>query len=196
MVDDTHSTLEETHSTLEELQAGLGHILRAPKDEGTLEWIVRRPGEGEREVLDTATLDVVEGLVGDGWRARGSKRTEDGSAHPEMQIAIMGARAIGLIARERARWALAGDQLFVDLDLTADNLPPGTRLSVGSAVLEITPYPHRGCKKFHVRFGADAIAFLGSDEENALRLRGVYSKVVVPGTIRKGDAVRKMLVER
>ncbi len=184
---------DDTHATLEDLQAGLEHILRAPKDEGALEWIVRRPAEGEREVLDTATLDLEDGLAGDGWRARGSKRTADGSAHPEMQVAIMGARAIELIARERARWALAGDQLFVDIDLTADNLPPGTRLSVGSAVLEITPYPHRGCKKFQARFGSDAISFLGSDEENALRLRGVYSKVIVPGSIRRGDVVRKIL---
>lgn len=180
------------YSTLAELEAALPEIRQAPKDEGTLALIVRRPGEEQREVLDEARLELDDGLVGDGWRARGSKRTADGSAHPEMQIAIMGARAIEVIAREKERWALAGDQLFLDMDLGTGNLPPGTRLAIGSAVLEITPYPHRGCKKFLARFGHDAMALLGSAAGTELRLRGVYARVVVPGTIRAGDVARKL----
>ncbi len=183
---------DRLYSTLAELEAALPEIRQAPKDEGRLVLIVRRPGEEQREALDEARLELDEGLVGDGWRARGSKRTADGSAHPEMQIAIMGARAIGVIAREKERWALAGDQLFLDMDLGTGNLPPGTRLAIGSAVLEITPYPHRGCKKFLARFGHDAMALLGSPAGTELRLRGVYARVVVPGTIRTGDAARKI----
>lgn len=183
---------DRLYSTLAEMEAALPEIRQAPKDEGTLVLIVRRPGEEQREALDEARLDLDEGLVGDGWRARGSKRTADGSAHPEMQIAIMGARAIGVIAREKERWALAGDQLFLDMDLGTGNLPPGTRLAIGSAVLEITPYPHRGCKKFLARFGHDAMELLGSRAGQELRLRGVYARVVVPGTIRTGDAARKI----
>lgn len=183
---------DNLYSTLAELEAALPEIRQAPKDEGTLLLIVRRPGEAQREVLGEARLDLDEGLVGDGWRGRGSKRTADGSAHPEMQIAIMGARAIGVIAREKERWALAGDQLFLDMDLGTGNLPPGTRLAIGSAVLEITPYPHRGCKKFLARFGHDAMELLGSPAGTELRLRGVYARVVVPGTLRTGDVARKV----
>ena len=126
------------HLTTEELHAGLDGIRQSPKDEGVLELIVRRPRIGEREVLDEGQLDVVEGLVGDTWSTRSSRRSKDGLAHPDMQLNIMNARVIALVAQDRERWHLAGDQLFMDLDLSAENLPPGTRLAVGSAVIEVT----------------------------------------------------------
>lgn len=180
------------HLTADELEAGLAGIRRSPVSEGTVELIVRRPAENQREVLDQADLDLTEGLVGDGWRLRGSSRTEDGSAHRGMQLTLMNARVIALVAGGRERWPLAGDQLYVDLDLSRDNLPPGTRLSVGSAIVEVTDELHTGCAKFTERFGRAAIRFVNSPAGRALRLRGMYAKVVEPGRVRQGDAIRKL----
>ena len=126
------------HLTMTELEAGLEAIRQSPKDGGVLALIVRRPQVGAREVLDEGHLDVVQGLVGDNWRTRGSSRTPDGSAHPDMQLNVMNARMIALVAQEKARWPLAGDQLFIDMDLSADNVPPGTHLALGAAVIAVT----------------------------------------------------------
>ena len=178
------------HLTREELEAGFDEIDQSPTDEGVLEMIVRRPEIGEREVLEQGELDLVEGLAGDNWATRGSSRTADGSAHPLMQIAVMNTRVIDLVAGSRDRWPLAGDQLFIDLDLSADNLPPGSRLAIGSGVVEVTEQPHLGCKKFVERFGMEAIKFVNSGEGKKLRLRGLYVRVVEPGTIRPGDVAR------
>jgi hypothetical protein len=178
--------------TLEELEAGLDEIRGAPKEEGPLKLIVRRPRIEEREVLQEAELDLVEGLVGDNWRTRGSSRTPDGSSHPDMQLNIMNARVIALVARHSDRWQLAGDQLFIDLDLSAANLPPGTCLALGSAVIQVTDQPHTGCKKFVERFGADALRFVSSPLGRQLHLRGINARVVQPGVIRTGDLARKL----
>jgi len=178
--------------TTDELLAGLDHIRKSPANEGTLELVVRRPAVDEREVLDVGVLDVAEGLVGDTWRVRRSTRTEDGSAHPDMQLNIMNARVAALVAGERGRWALAGDQLYVDLDLSEGNLPPGTRLSLGGAVIEVTDQPHRGCDKFSGRFGLDALRFVNSTEGMAVKARGINAKVVSGGTIRPGDKITKL----
>jgi MOSC domain-containing protein YiiM len=160
---------------------------------GTVELIVRRPAENEREVLEEGRLELVEGLVGDMWRVRGSKRTADGSAHPDMQLTVMNARVTDLVAAgERERWALAGDQLYVDLDLSEANLPPGARLALGPAVLEVTDQPHTGCAKFSARFGAAAHTFVNTKAHRHLRLRGLNAKVVVPGTVRTGETIRKL----
>ncbi|MFQ5557983.1 MAG: MOSC domain-containing protein [Acidimicrobiales bacterium] len=181
-----------THLGLDELIAGLPRILEAPRDRGTLELVLRRPGEDLREVLDRAELTFAEGVRGDNWNRRSSTRTEDGSPHPEMQLNVMSARVVDLVARSRDRWSLAGDQLYLDLDLSEDNLPAGTRLSIGSAVIEVTPEPHRGCAKFTRRFGADARRFVNLPEHRHLRLRGLNAKVVVEGTVRPGDQVTKV----
>jgi hypothetical protein len=180
------------HLTMSELEAGLEHIRRSPKDNGLLELIVRRPQVDGREALDEGQLDLSEGLVGDTWRVRGSSRTSDGSSHPEMQLNIMNSRAIALLAQERERWALAGDQLYIDIDLSGDNLPPGTRLALGAAVIEVTAQPHTGCKKFMARFGEDALKFVNSPVGKQLHLRGINARVVEPGVIRVGDAARKL----
>jgi MOSC domain-containing protein YiiM len=166
------------------LEAGLDGIRRSPQDHGTVELIVGRPAENERSVLAEGRLDVVEGLVGDGWRDRGGD--------PGRQITVMNARAVALLAQARDRWPLAGDQLYVDLDLSAGNLPPGTRLEIGTAVLEVTELPHRGCKKFAARFGLDALRFVNSTEGYALKLRGINTRVVRGGVVRPGDPVRKL----
>ena len=180
------------HLSMADLEAGLDHIRQAPKQEGTLKLIVRRPRIGEREVLDECELDPAVGLVGDTWSQRSSRRTADGSPHPDMQINIMSTRVVALVAQDKSRWPLAGDQLFVDLDLSEANLPPGTRLSLGSAVLEVTPEPHTGCGKFVERFGVDAMTFVNSELGRELHLRGINAKVVQPGVARAGDVVRKL----
>jgi hypothetical protein len=178
--------------TMVELEAGLETIRQSPKDAGVLEMIVRRPQTDEREVLTEGLLDAAKGLVGDGWKARGSSRTPDGSAHPEMQLNVMNSRAIALIAHSKERWRLAGDQLFIDLDLKVENVPPGTQLALGEAVIEVTSPPHTGCKKFMARFGPDAMAFVNSPVGRELQLRGINAKVVRAGVIRVGDVVKKI----
>jgi MOSC domain-containing protein YiiM len=183
---------EIKHLTTEELDAGLDEIRRSPRDDGTLVLIVRRPQVEEREVLETGELCLRDGLVGDSWKLRGSSRSADGGAHPDMQINIMNARAIAHIAQDEARRPLAGDQLFVDLDLSVLNLPAGTRLAIGEAIVEVTDQPHTGCKKFVARFGLDAMQWVNSEIGKQLRLRGLNARVVQPGTIRTGDIVRKV----
>ena len=186
------ATIAMKHLTTEELESGLEKIRQASKDAGVLELIVRRPATGEREVLDQAELDPAAGLVGDNWRTRGSSQTSDGSSHPEMQLNIMNARVTALVAQTRDRWPLAGDQLYLDMDLSAENLPAGTRLALGSAVIEVTAQPHLGCKKFVARFGLDAMKFVNSGPGKELRLRGLNAKVVEAGVIRVGDLATKM----
>ena len=180
------------HLTLAELEASLPSALQSPTDDGTLDLIVRRPAVGRRDMLETGELDLTTGLVGDTWNIRSSTRTEDGSPHPDMQINVMNSRVAAMIAGERSRWGLAGDQLYIDLDISARNLPPGTRLSIGSAVIEVTNQPHTGCGKFVQRFGVDAMKFVNSPRGRELRLRGMNARVVVPGQIRAGDRVRKL----
>jgi hypothetical protein len=179
------------HLTTAELDAALDHIRASPSDTGTVELIVRRPAVDEREVLDEAELDPAFGVVGDTWNIRGSKRTDDGSSHPDMQLNVMNSRVVALIAREPDRRALAGDQLYLDLDLSPDNLPPGTRLTLGTATIEVTDQPHTGCAKFTQRFGLDAFRWVNSEAGMKFRLRGLNARVVVPGTVRRGDTVAK-----
>jgi hypothetical protein len=180
------------HLTMAELEAGLDEIRRAPKDEGVLQLIVRRPQIEEREVLQEGELNPVAGLVGDSWITRGSSRTADGSPHPDTQLNIMNARVAALVAQHRDRWQLAGDQLYIDMDLSAANLPPGSQLAIGAAVIEVTPPPHTGCRKFVSRFGLEAMKFVNSAVGRELCLRGINARVVQPGVIRVGQVVRKL----
>lgn len=182
-----NQTSVKDHLTMNQLEAGLEHIRQSPADGGTLLMIVRRPDIEERELPEEGTLDVDVGLVGDNWKARGSTRTPDGRANPEAQITIMNSRLLTLVAQSEERWPLAGDQLVIDMDLSMANLPPGTRLSIGSAVVEITAKPHTGCGKFEDRFGRDALRFISTPLGRDLRLRGVNTRVVQSGTIRVGD---------
>ncbi|HVL70156.1 MAG TPA: MOSC domain-containing protein [Vicinamibacterales bacterium] len=180
------------HPDRETLEAGLDEIRRSPATTGVVRLIVRRPAIDAREVLAQGELDAVEGLVGDTWRTRGSSRTPDGSAHPDMQLNLMNARVVQLVARHPDRWPLAGDQLFVDLDLSVGNLPAGTRLALGSAVIEITSQPHTGCGKFARRFGLDALQFVNSPLGRDLRLRGACARVLRAGSVRVGDPILKL----
>ena len=172
------------HLTTEEIEANLAQVLESPTDNGTLDLICRRPKEDEREVLETGKLDIENGLVGDDWLKR------DGNY--ETQLTIMNSRIVDLIAQDKERWKLAGDQLFIDLNLSDENLPHGTKLSIGTAILEITPQPHNGCKKFVERFGLDAMKFVNSPIGKQFHLRGIYAKVIKSGTIRQGELVKKV----
>jgi len=179
------------HRTRTELDGALDDLRAAPKDEGVLEMIVRRPAIGARDVLETGRLDLMEGLAGDTWSKRGSSRTTDGSPHPHMQLTVMSTRVIDLLTGDRTAWPIAGDQLYVDMDLSLENLPAGTRLAVGDAIIEVSAQPHTGCDKFVARFGLDAMKFVNSPLGRQLNLRGINAIVVKEGDIRVGDIVRK-----
>ena len=180
------------HLGLEELEAGLDDIRQSPNDHGAVQMIVRRPDTEKRETLTHAELDTEQGLVGDNWLHRGSSRTADGSAHPEMQLNMMNARVIALVAVTKERWPLAGDQIYVDLGLSKENLPVGTQLRLGSAIIEVTGIPHMGCKKFVARFGLEAMKFVNSGLGKQLCLRGINTRVVKSGTFDVGDIVSKL----
>ena len=184
--------LNVQHVSMMELETGLDHIRQSPKDDGVLKLIVRRPAVDEREVITEVHLNTTEGLEGDTWKSRGSSHTADGSANVNAQITVMNSRAIALVAQDEERWALAGDQLYIDIDLSDDNLPPGSQLAIGSAIIEISAQPHSGCKKFSSRFGVEAMKFVNSSEGKQLHLRGINTRVVRAGTIRVGDLVKKV----
>lgn len=180
------------HLTADALAAGLDHIRQSPVDNGTLEFIVCRPAVNERRVLEDGRLDLATGLIGDMWSVRSSTSTPDGSPDPNGQVTIMNPRAAALLAGLPERWPLAGDQLYVDLDLGEATMAAGTQLAIGEAVVEITAKTHRGCAKFAARFGPEALRFVNTGPGRVLNLRGRNARVVTPGVIRRGDAVRRL----
>lgn len=182
-----HQTL---HLTLDEMESQLDYIRQSHADNGVLEMIVCRPDVDQRQMLFEAKVDPEQGLLGDSWLTRGDYR--GGPANADSQINIMNSRVISLLAQDRERWQLAGDQLYVDFDLSDENLPVGSQLTIGSAVLEVTAEPHTGCKKFAQRFGPDATKFVNSPEGKRLNLRGINARVVQGGTVRTGDTIRKL----
>jgi hypothetical protein len=175
-----------------DFDAHLADILAAPTQVGRLELIVGRPGEGQRVLLDPASLDLALGLVGDNWRARGSNQTVDGGADPEAQVTVVNTRALRAIEPDRPRWPLAGDQLYVDFNLSIETLPPGSRLAIGSALIEVTPKPHAGCAKYSARFGSDALRWINSPVGRANRLRGLNARILIGGVVRTGDLIRRV----
>lgn len=180
------------HATVHQLDAGLDHIRQSPDDGGALRMIVQRPAVDQREVVADGLLDVDAGLIGDSWLTRGSPRTPDGGPNPEAQVTIINARLIALLAQTEDRWPLAGDQLVIDIDMSEDNLPPGAQLAIGSAVIEISEEPHTGCAKFAQRFGHDALRFISTPTGQALRLRGVNTRVIKSGAIQVGDLATRL----
>ncbi len=181
-----------TLRTDDDLDTRLPYIRSAPADRGSVELIVRRPGVDERETVTEAVLDPDVGLVGDGWLARGSRSTADGSADPACQVTLISVRVLEAIEPDRSRWPLAGDQVYVDLDLSVDGLPAGTRLAIGTAVIEVSEPPHTGCAKFSARFGSDALRWINAPTGRAHRMRGLNARVVTGGTIRQGDEIRRV----
>jgi hypothetical protein len=182
-----------TLTTLAHLEAHLDHLRAAPQETGTLALVVRRPEKAARELLDEGVLDEAAGLVGDNWLSRATSRAVAEGRHLDAMVTVMSSRMTGLLADDDQTRALAGDQLYVDLDLSHDNVPAGTRIAIGDdAVLEVTAKPHAGCKKFLARFGPDAVAFVNSEEGTRLRLRGLNARVVHGGVVRPGDVVRRL----
>jgi hypothetical protein len=187
VTDDDHT---QHHRDAASLAAGVDVVRAAPRESGSVTLLVLRPAVGEREAPTEVTVDLVRGLVGDTWVERGSRRMPDGSADPDAQVTVMNSRAALLMAATRERMPLAGDQVYVDLDLSVDNLPAGTVLDFGGAALEVTAAPHTGCAKFSARFGVDALRLTASPEGRSLRLRGINTRVVRGGVITVGDGVR------
>ena len=169
--------------------AQLEQVRSAPADAGRLELIVRRPASEEREVLDEAQLDLTLGLVGDVWATQIPELTP---VYMDAQLTIISTRVLAAIEPDRERWPLAGDQLYVDFDLSVENLPAGSQLAIGSAVIEVSETPHTGCAKFSARFGGDALRWINSTTGRAHRMRGLNARIVTAGTVRVGDAVRKL----
>lgn len=183
--------LNVQYLSMTELEEGLEYIRQSPTN-GLLKMIVRRPNIDEREVLQEAELNPTEGLAGDTWNVRVNKHAADGRPSINKQITIMNARTIALLAQNGEHWPLAGDQLYVDMDLSDDNIPPGTQLGIGSAIVEVSPDPHTGCNKFSSRFGLEALKFVNSPEGKRLHLRGINTKIIQAGSIQVGDQVRKL----
>jgi MOSC domain-containing protein YiiM len=180
------------HRSLGQLERAAELLGESPRERGVLEMVIRRPTFGQREVVQVGQLDTRHGLVGDNWEARGSRATPDGAADPLRQITLMNSRALAAVAGDRDRWRLAGDQLIVDLDLSVDNLPAGTRLRIGEALTEVTEPPHTGCAKFAGRFGADALAWVAGPSGRQRRRRGMHVRVLVSGSVRPGDPICKL----
>jgi hypothetical protein len=182
--------LMSDHRPLHELREWLDQIRGAPSTEGRIELVVRRPVVEAREVITHGELCTTNGLIGDNWRANPTSAT--GMPNPKAQLTLMNARVAAAIAGGRDRWPFAGDQLYVDFDLSAENAPPGTRRAVGAAEIEVTDEPHLGCGKFVRRFGIDAQKFVNSLDGRALNCRGINARVVISGMVRTGDAICKL----
>lgn len=175
-----------------ELEAGLPNILASPKKEGEVLLITIRPDVDERELPERVEISIDDGVVGDNWKTRGSSSMPDRSANPDAKITLMNSRAIDLITQDESRWQWAGDQFYVDFDISEENLPVGTRVRLGTAVLETSALPHLGCAKFVARFGKDAHKFVNGKIGRSLRLRGVNMRVVEGGVVEVGDSVEKL----
>jgi MOSC domain-containing protein YiiM len=170
------------HRPLAELAAGLQGLPPAPRDAGRVALLVRRRADGVRETPERVRLSSEAGLPGDGWARRPPR-------DPEAQLAVMRRDVAELIANGQPL-TVFGDNLFVDLDIAAANLPVDTRLCVGEAVVAVTPKPHNGCLKFKARFGGDALRFVQAPATRDRNLRGIYWRVVEPGEVAVGAPVR------
>lgn len=170
------------HVPADELSRRFAELTPPPRDAGSVRLLVRRGWhQGRREEPASVMLSASEGMPGDSW-SRSEGRT------PDSQLTAMEVGVAEMIANGQP-WSLFGDQLYLDLDLSAENLPVGSAVAVGEAVLEVTPKPHKGCAKYQARFGADALRLISRPDLRPRHLRGIYLRVVTDGLVRVGDAV-------
>lgn len=182
---------QTTHLSETEIMAGLEQVRQSPQDNGSLNAIVIRPATDDRIRLEQCRLSPEGGTEGDAWAQGCWLSLPDGRPHPDVQICIMNSRMIDLVAGDKDRWEQAGDNLFVDLDLSRENLRAGEQLRIGECVIEITEQSHNGCSKFSQRFGPAALKVVNSPMGKALRLRGIYAKVIKAGDVCVGDLITK-----
>jgi hypothetical protein len=175
-----------------DLDQHLHHIRSAPREPGRLELIVARPAEDDRVIMTEGTLDPATGLAGDRWIRHRSRSTPDGSADPAVQLTLISTRVLAAIEPDQARWPLAGDQLYVDFDLSVEHLPAGARVAIGEVEVEVSAQPHTGCSKFSARFGSDALRWINNPTGRELRMRGANCRIIRGGTVRVGDSVSKV----
>jgi MOSC domain-containing protein YiiM len=172
----------DRHLSLDALEDGLAALPPPPRDRGRVTLIVRRRADGVRETPARVELTRERGVPGDRWQ-----RLQPDA--PQMQLAVMQQDLAELIANGQPL-SLFGDNLFVDLDLSAANLPFGSQIRVGSAIVEMTPEPHDGCHKFAGRFGNDALRFVATKATRAENRRGVYWTTIEAGEVAVGDELR------
>ena len=182
----------KNHRSRAELEASLDHIKNAPKDAGSVALIVVRPQHGERRTPASVHISTEHGVAGDRWSKGCWLETEDGEPHPSVQVNLMSVRAAKAIAGEIKNWKAAGNNFFVDIDMSPENLPPGTRLRLGSAEIEISAQANKGCQKFIDRYGRDACVFVNVGPGWANRTRGLYARVIKNGEVRLGDMLQKL----
>jgi hypothetical protein len=175
-----------------DLDQHLPNVRLAPRDVGRVELIVQRPRVDERVVVAEGVLDAASGLIGDRWVHHRSSSRPDAPPDPAVQLTLMSTRVLAAIEPDQSRWPLAGDQLYVDFDLSTDHLPVGARVAVGEAEVEVSAQPHTGCSKFSARFGSDALRWINNPTGRSLRMRGVNCRIIRGGTVRVGDMIRKL----
>jgi hypothetical protein len=179
----------DNHVTFDKLQEGLAEISQAPKNHGNIELLVIRPVQYERKVVNEITMHPITGCEGDIWHSKKTSSTPDGKPNPERQVTLINSRVLALLEGAKDTWPKAGDQVYVDMDLSKENLPAGTDLSLGSAIIRVSAQPHNGCKKFAERYGIDATRFVNSSLGKAKSLRGINCYIVKEGIVKMGDTV-------
>ncbi|MCX4026571.1 MOSC domain-containing protein [Endozoicomonas sp. SM1973] len=181
-----------SYTSREGLELALEIIKQSPKQEGSVKLIVCRPSVDQRKVLEVGELSLEEGLLGDNWKQRELTRSKNGMVKVDNQLNLMNSRVIEAITTDKEQWQLAGDQFYVDFDLSYENTPPGAQLLIGNAIIEVTEEPHLGCKKFADRFGMDAVKFVNSEQGKQLNLRGINAKIIKPGLVKVGSIIKKI----
>ena len=167
----------------------------SPRDNGVVKLLVIRPETHVRTLPNAVVVSVEQGVVGDKWEAECTIKLENGKSNPDLQIAIINTKVIKEIAQsdfDMDRLALAGDNIYADLNLCEENMPVGQQIQIGNTLLEVTPFPHFGCKKFSERYSVEDLKVVNSTAGKPQHLRGIYVKVIKNGSISIGESIKKI----